>query len=172
MAKPIEIHIDASLRKKFLARQVRITRRGEWECWIWQGHCDQKGYGRLACRQRSYKAHRVSYEMFIGSIPPGLVIDHLCRTRNCVNPENLEPVTNVENIRRGESVVTVQAKKTHCIHGHPFFGDNVRIDVTRRRGRAIGLRRRCKTCARQRDEKVRERKRQLAPRGTDTSIPQ
>ena len=153
MAKPIEIQIDAPLRKHFLKRSVHIVRRGKWECWIWQGRCDNKGYGVLTCRGRIYKAHRVSYTMFIGSIPPDLVIDHLCRTRNCVNPEHMEPVSNDENIRRGAWAALTQSQKTHCVHGHPFSGDNLRVDVSRRRGRPVSSRRTCKTCARLRQHK-------------------
>jgi hypothetical protein len=50
----------------------------------------------------------VYYEHHVGPIPDGLVIDHLCRVHNCVNPEHLEPVTPAENTRRGHL-----AKLTH-----------------------------------------------------------
>ena len=46
-------------------------------------------------------AHRAVYEVFYGPIPNGLVIDHLCRVRCCVNPAHLEAITQADNLRRG-----------------------------------------------------------------------
>ena len=69
------------------------------------------------------KVERVAYEMVVGPIPDGLQIDHLCRVRNCVNPDHLEPVTPRENTMRGYSIQAQNARKTHCIHGHPFEGN-------------------------------------------------
>jgi hypothetical protein len=68
-------------------------------CWIWQ-HCQNSyGYG-IVIRKRRIMAHRAYYEHFVGPIPAGLQIDHLCRVRACVNPAHLEPVTMRENIAR------------------------------------------------------------------------
>ncbi len=69
-------------------------------CWIWQGAKDRHGYGHASAGGRTKKAHRVLYERIRGSIPDGLVLDHLCRNPPCVNPEHLEPVTHFENMRR------------------------------------------------------------------------
>jgi hypothetical protein len=70
-------------------------------CILWTGHLNWNGYGRVTYKGRLAGAHRVAYEIFKGPIPDGLQLDHLCRVRNCVNPEHLEPVTPSENTLRG-----------------------------------------------------------------------
>jgi hypothetical protein len=68
------------------------------ECWEWLQNFNADGYGIY---KRNHQAHRVVYELLVAPIPEGLEIDHLCRNRRCVNPAHLEPVTHLENIRRG-----------------------------------------------------------------------
>ncbi len=70
-------------------------------CWIWRGATTELGYGHVRIENRDYKAYRVSYELMLGPIPPGLVLDHVCSNPSCVNPAHLEPVTHAENLRRG-----------------------------------------------------------------------
>ena len=98
-------------------------------CMIWTGNRHSEGYGTLSVsipKKRTMKyAHRLSYEHFIGPIPAGLHIDHLCRNRPCVNPTHLEPVTCRLNLLRGIGHAAVQAKRTHCPKGHPYDGDNL-----------------------------------------------
>lgn len=108
-------------------------------CWIWSGsltstdrHTGVRRYGQFWINGRTVMAHRWSYEEFVGPIPDGLTIDHLCRVSRCVNPRHLEPVTMLENIRRGPT-----AQKTHCKHGHPFDNRNTK----RYRGTRM-----CRTC--------------------------
>lgn len=75
-------------------------------CWIWQRATTKGGYGvtdRGDGRQTT--AHRVYYERFVGPIPAGLQLDHLCRVRLCVNPAHLEPVTSAENNQRGSTAI-------------------------------------------------------------------
>jgi hypothetical protein len=93
-------------------------------CWIWTGNIAPSGYGRLVVNGRYEYAHRFSYRHFKGEIPEGLHLDHLCRNRACVNPENIEPVTLVENIKRGFKARL--GGRTHCEKGHllPFPRDN------------------------------------------------
>lgn len=80
-------------------------------CWIWQRSLRSTGYGNYSEGWNKIKlAHRVIYGRFRGPIPEGLVLDHLCRVRSCVNPDHLEPVTQRENVMR--------ARATHCKRGH------------------------------------------------------
>ena len=104
-------------------------------CWIWTGPRNQDGYGRFHFRSgdkwATRVAHRISFEKAGGVVPNGLMLDHLCRNPSCVNPDHLEPVTNVENMRRG------WYGRSLCIHGHPLDGLNTTTGH-----------RRCKTCHR------------------------
>lgn len=113
----------------------------ETECVEWQGSVATNGYGRFKLMGRHHQAHRLSYELLVGPIPPGLVIDHLCKNKRCINPEHLEAVTNVENLMRGEGIQARNKRKTHCNHGHPLSGDNLHISATT--GERI-----CKACRR------------------------
>lgn len=73
-------------------------------CWLWLGKRDSNGYGRLLVggkRGKEFMAHRLVYEHLIGPISPKLVLDHLCRTAECVNPWHCEPIEHLENLRRG-----------------------------------------------------------------------
>lgn len=76
--------------------RARADIRAADECWPWVGSVTGDGYGQM----RGRGAHRVAYELHVGPIPTGLVIDHLCHVRHCVNPRHLEAVTNQENSRR------------------------------------------------------------------------
>jgi hypothetical protein len=88
-------------------------------CWPWAGKCRTwNGYAQT----HQGLAHRVVYETLHGPIPPGMQIDHLCRNRECTNPNHLEVVTPRENQLRGNGVGGRNARKTHCPKGHPYDG--------------------------------------------------
>lgn len=72
-------------------------------CWEWLGVRDRDGYGQLSVYvpgvgTRRRFAHRTSYETFIGPIPPGLELDHICSVRACIHPNHIQPVTHAENL--------------------------------------------------------------------------
>lgn len=77
-------------------------------CWLWIGAVTWDGYGRLRLPDRTVRAHRWAYQRFIGTIPEGMELDHLCKTRCCVNPDHLEPVTRDENHARGDNWGTMR----------------------------------------------------------------
>ena len=95
------------------------------DCWIWTRTKDKDGYGYFMKNYKNIKAHRFYYAMYKGPIPQGYVIDHLCRTPSCVNPDHLEAVTHRENTMRGNSKQAKWAKRTHCDKGHAYSGDNL-----------------------------------------------
>lgn len=97
-----------------VARFVVKVERRDNGCAVWVGARSNRGRGRFSYRGRNASAHRVAYELFVGPIPNGLHIDHLCRNPLCVNPAHLEPVTLAENNRR------YAASLTHCRYGHPL----------------------------------------------------
>lgn len=119
-------------------------------CWHWLGHLTPAGYGYFWERPRKHGAHRWSYEQFVGPIPDGLEIDHLCRNRSCVNPTHLEAVDHHTNLMRGSTLPSTNAAKTHCAKGHAYTPDNVRI-------RSNGARH-CKTCNRENQAALRARR--------------
>jgi len=98
----------------------RVEKIPEAGCWIWTRTTNRGGYGQYSTDGRTYLAHRLTYETLVSAIPDGLVIDHLCRTPSCVNPDHLEPVTTKENLRRGVGVNGVNSRKTLCHKGHPL----------------------------------------------------
>jgi hypothetical protein len=102
-------------------------------CWLWRGNKFPAGYGQFVVGKSSNLAHRWIYQVLVGPISEGLVLDHLCGTPSCVNPEHLEPVTQQVNTLRGISPAAVNAKKTHCIRGHAFDTGNTYINPSGQR---------------------------------------
>lgn len=92
-----------------VARHILVSTESFFEgtpCWEYVGpRLSTNGYGRIYWRGKERAAHRVIYEMLIGDIPDGMVLDHRCRNRPCCNPKHTEPVTHQENTRRGEAIL-------------------------------------------------------------------
>lgn len=111
-----------------------VDRRGAEECWPWLGSKDTSGYGTIMWGGRRVGTHVLAYELVVGAVPEGLVIDHLCRNRACCNPAHLEPVTHRENVLRGRGPTAINARKTHCNHGHEFTPENTYLQQNGGRG--------------------------------------
>jgi hypothetical protein len=98
-----------------LSTRIELDANG---CWVWQGPKDQKGYGRTFVGSRtdgtrkSEKTHRMAYIFWVGPIPEGLTVDHLCENKPCCNPDHLELVTSAENTRRASE------RRETCRRGH------------------------------------------------------
>ena len=98
-------------------------------CWEWMGTRRADGYGVIKFgKNNQFRAHRVAYELLLGSIPADLPLDHLCRNRACVNPDHLESVNQRENLRRGYGFPGILSRLTHCMRGHEFTPENTLID--------------------------------------------
>ena len=107
-------------------------------CWLWIGARHPNGYGNFTANTGQVCcAHRYAYELLVDKIPPGMTIDHICKVRNCVNPDHLRVMTQSANSRIG---YYPNRDKTHCKRGHPLSGENLRITSTG--GRA------CRECGR------------------------
>lgn len=121
-------------------RKVQITTADG--CWLWTAGTDRDGYGQFFDGNRTVAAHRFAYELFIGPIPSRLVLDHLCRVRECVRPDHLEPTTKKINILRGVGACAINARKRFCIRGHALFGPNLHVKIDSRGRRQ----RHCRAC--------------------------
>ena len=107
-------------------------------CWIWRS-TSANGYGVMRyANGKQTTAHRWSHEQHIGPIPEGLVVDHLCSQRACVNPDHLEAVTQRENVMRGSGLAAANARKTECPQGHAYDEENTYIKPD---GKRV-----CRTC--------------------------
>lgn len=66
-------------------------------CWKWLASKDRDGYGNFKIDGKVFRAHRISFELFNGEIPPGKLVCHTCDTPNCVNPDHLFLGTDLDN---------------------------------------------------------------------------
>ena len=137
-----------------LISHVAVTPAG---CWEWTASLN-RGYARTDIMGRPKYVHRVTYEAFVGPIPDGLSLDHLCRNAACVNPDHLEPVDHRTNVLRGAGPTAVNAAKTHCIHGHELTPENTRYAPNGYRA--------CRAC-----QRARHRASRAASPGTGTAFP-
>lgn len=141
-----------SLRERFDAKWIPEPNTG---CWLWTAYTTKQGYGAIGLSRGVSRdarlAHRIAWELYRGSIPEGMVLDHTCRVRCCVNPDHLRTVTPLVNtLENSSGVAATNAAKTHCIYGHPLSGDNLRtvLHIRKARGYKRETERICVTCNR------------------------
>jgi hypothetical protein len=130
-AAPLLYLIDGRLaaNRKLLTklfRKVRVSLISSYKgdpCWEWTG-CLTKGYGRVAIDGKIRNTHNLTYRLFVGEVPSGFELDHLCRNKRCLNPYHLEAVTHVENVRRGYQF-KYRSLPGYCKGGHLLSDDNI-----------------------------------------------
>jgi hypothetical protein len=144
--------------QEWVRYRVKEADRGHSSpCWIWQSGVDNSGYGTSPGTRilpPHTRAHRIAYAAFVGPIPDGFEIDHLCNVRLCCNPAHLEAVTKEENNRRSmpQRRLAMRAlRRTHCIRGHELTPENSRY---RKDGG-----RQCRTCVYASNKRGRQRAR-------------
>jgi hypothetical protein len=108
----------------------KVDKNGQNGCWLWIGCISNGGYGAFYGINRKVEpAHRFYYNIVNGEVPKSLDLDHLCRVRNCVNPEHLEPVTRSINLLRGKNW---HRDRKHCKNGHEWTTENTYKSKTQR----------------------------------------
>jgi hypothetical protein len=101
----------------------KISPRSYTDCWHWPKSKTTAGYGDVRYEGKHVLVHRLFYEKFIGAIPKGLTIDHLCRQKDCFNPKHMEVVTLKEN--------GLRAHQKKCILGHILIKENLYMNRCR-----------------------------------------
>jgi len=135
---PIARFGDERLPTRFWAKVFPM----EDGCWIWSRYMDVDGYGHCTINKEVWAVHRLAYSCLVGPIREE-TIDHLCKTRLCVNPSHMEPVPSSVNSLRGNGPLAMNARKSSCLRGHPFSEENTMKTIRNgKSGRA------CRECGR------------------------
>jgi len=123
--------------KKFLQKITVSTTHfyNGTSCWEWTGYKDKAGYGRFTVNGNQIPTHRFSYEYYHGQICPDLVVHHLCYNPACNNVSHLEERTRKANVldENSSALAAINARKTHCIHGHEYTLENTSHEENNKR---------------------------------------
>lgn len=132
----------ASVDEIFARISPRVNFMAEG-CFVWEGQTTNWGYGIISVSGTKQAIHRFVYEQVFGPIPEGLVIDHMCRNKLCVNPSHLQAISHEENVALGG------LRKTHCPSGHEYNEENTYMYRNSRR---------CRKCIKRHNDGIKARK--------------
>lgn len=141
-ARAIFLHGAERVEKKFFAK----VSKEESGCWSFSGTKSENGYSLFSVYNKNAGkgarryAHRVSALIHGLELVPGMVLDHKCRNRYCVNPEHLRQISRTENVMCGAGISPTNFKKDHCKNGHEFTKENTYVNPKNHRG--------CRICRR------------------------
>lgn len=137
MTLPIEL-------RPSLAKNIRIDSVSG--CWLYQGCTDVWGYAYyqgMNGGKRFGKAHRAAYTLLVGPVPEGLVLDHICRMKHCVNPQHLRAVTpRINALENSIGPAARNIRKDRCPKCDAEYFRRPRTD------RTVGVSRNCRECRR------------------------
>lgn len=98
--------------------EAQIDRQTVAGCWLWTGVILSEGYGQIRVDGAKHLVHRWAYEHLVRPVPAGMVLDHLCRNRACVNPAHLDVVKQGTNVARGMSPSAIAWRTGRCARDH------------------------------------------------------
>lgn len=143
MSSPI--YRGESLENKLLRR----SHRDEDGCLIWEGGQAHNGYGLVWDNGKTKRVHREAYKLRVGPIDDETV-NHKCEKKLCFEPDHLETMSSAENtLSSTKAPAAKNARKTHCMRGHPFNEENTYTSPQGKRD--------CKVCRRERLRKHRSK---------------
>ncbi|MEV6693734.1 HNH endonuclease [Micromonospora sp. NPDC051196] len=125
---------ERTLRAYLLSRSTRADNG----CLVVRGYGPQRGvYQKLAGRAW---AHIAAYVVFVGGYDPSLEVHHDCGIPDCIEPSHLRQLSHADTCRE-------RARQPRCRNGH-----DREIDPATGR-----LRRVCRSCNREAQQRWRER---------------
>ena len=117
---------ELDLSERFWSRVKKSS-----DCWIWEGRIDDC-YGRFTIDSKPALAHRVAYNLAIGTIPAGHELHHLCENKSCVNPLHLIPLLKGEHTVLSHSLMREKGMRRkprtmskYCKNGHELTEENI-----------------------------------------------